>query len=85
MFSRKPLYLLLLVFIVVAIKLYRGPGSIPATQADGSGRYSAAVFLRGSDRDDFKKVIDAHDFSFPQDHGAHNDYRSEWWYFTGNL
>lgn len=24
-------------------------------------------------------------FSFPADHGAHPDYRSEWWYFTGNL
>ena len=24
-------------------------------------------------------------FKFPVDHGAHNDFRSEWWYFTGNL
>lgn len=24
-------------------------------------------------------------FSFPRDHGAHPDYRTEWWYFTGNL
>jgi predicted secreted hydrolase len=24
-------------------------------------------------------------FSFPADHGAHPDFRSEWWYFTGNL
>ena len=22
---------------------------------------------------------------FPQDHGAHPDFKSEWWYFTGNL
>ena len=22
---------------------------------------------------------------FPRDHGAHPDFRSEWWYFTGNL
>ncbi len=24
-------------------------------------------------------------FSFPQDHGAHPDFKQEWWYFTGNL
>lgn len=24
-------------------------------------------------------------FHFPQDHGPHPDFRSEWWYFTGNL
>ncbi len=24
-------------------------------------------------------------FVFPRDHGSHPDYRSEWWYFTGNL
>ena len=24
-------------------------------------------------------------FVFPRDHGEHPDFRSEWWYFTGNL
>lgn len=24
-------------------------------------------------------------FNFPTDHGAHNDYRIEWWYLTANL
>jgi predicted secreted hydrolase len=24
-------------------------------------------------------------FSFPVDHGAHNNFQTEWWYFTGNL
>ena len=24
-------------------------------------------------------------WSFPRDHGAHPAYRTEWWYFTGNL
>lgn len=24
-------------------------------------------------------------FRFPDDHGPHRDFRSEWWYFTGNL
>jgi predicted secreted hydrolase len=25
------------------------------------------------------------EFSFPQDHGTHETFRNEWWYFTGNL
>jgi len=25
------------------------------------------------------------DWQFPRDHGAHPDYKTEWWYFTGNL
>lgn len=33
----------------------------------------------------FAKVLEPRPFEFPDDHGAHNDYRSEWWYFTGNL
>ena len=24
-------------------------------------------------------------FSFPRDHGAHPEFRTEWWYFTGHL
>jgi predicted secreted hydrolase len=24
-------------------------------------------------------------FVFPRDHGAHDDYQTEWWYFTGHL
>ena len=33
----------------------------------------------------FAKAIEVKEFSFPRDHGPHPDYRSEWWYFTGNL
>ena len=25
------------------------------------------------------------EFLFPADHGPHNEYRTEWWYFTGNI
>lgn len=33
----------------------------------------------------FEKADRPRTFSFPDDHGAHNRFRSEWWYFTGNL
>jgi len=33
----------------------------------------------------FSRALEPHAFSFPRDHGAHPDFRTEWWYFTGNL
>ncbi|MCH8479227.1 MAG: carotenoid 1,2-hydratase [Wenzhouxiangella sp.] len=33
----------------------------------------------------FRRVTGPEPLVFPDDHGAHPDYRSEWWYFTGNL
>ncbi|MEO6259488.1 MAG: lipocalin-like domain-containing protein [Thermoanaerobaculia bacterium] len=26
-----------------------------------------------------------YEFSFPRDHGSHNEYQTEWWYYTGHL
>lgn len=33
----------------------------------------------------FRQVTGPCRLSFPEDHGAHPDYRTEWWYYTGNL
>lgn len=33
----------------------------------------------------FARALGPRPFSFPADHGPHPDFRSEWWYFTGNL
>ena len=35
--------------------------------------------------EDWARVIGPRAWTFPKDHGAHPDYRTEWWYFTGNL
>ena len=34
---------------------------------------------------DFAPALPGYDFQFPRDHGAHNAYRTEWWYYTGHL
>lgn len=33
----------------------------------------------------WKQATDVRTWSFPRDHGSHPEYRTEWWYFTGNL
>jgi predicted secreted hydrolase len=34
---------------------------------------------------DFRPVVPGYRFQFPRDHFDHRDFRTEWWYYTGNL
>jgi len=34
---------------------------------------------------DFVPALPGYDFQFPRDHGSHDEYRTEWWYYTGHL
>ncbi len=44
---------------------------------------SAAADRPGSDG--FLLALPGYEFEFPRDHGAHDEYRTEWWYYTGHL
>lgn len=33
----------------------------------------------------FTRAYEPQPFTFPRDHGAHPEYKTEWWYYTGNL
>lgn len=37
------------------------------------------------DAEGYLRATEPRDFAFPADHGPHPGYRTEWWYFTGNL
>ena len=41
----------------------------------------------GSDRETFnyRKALPGYHYEFPRDHFAHPEFRTEWWYYTGNL
>jgi predicted secreted hydrolase len=39
----------------------------------------------GGDAEGYARAIEPRTFVFPRDHGPHNEFRNEWWYFTGNL
>jgi predicted secreted hydrolase len=41
--------------------------------------------LGGADTVGYARALEPRPFVFPDDHGPHDDFRSEWWYFTGNL
>jgi predicted secreted hydrolase len=35
--------------------------------------------------DGWARALAPRDWVFPRDHGVHADYKTEWWYFTGNV
>lgn len=52
----------------------------------GNGLARAQGFAGlGSAAGDFAQVVPGMPLSFPADHGAHPDFRIEWWYLTANL
>ena len=41
--------------------------------------------LGGESGEGFARAVEPMDLVFPKDHGQHPDYKTEWWYYTGNL
>jgi predicted secreted hydrolase len=46
---------------------------------------SVAGALRGTGTAGFLRATAPRSFRFPADHGPHPGFRTEWWYYTGNL
>jgi predicted secreted hydrolase len=53
--------------------------------AAAAAQVGVADFLGTGRPADFERAEAPRAFDFPADHGAHPGFRSEWWYFTGNL
>jgi predicted secreted hydrolase len=59
----------------------RSPAEHPRVRA----RLSLAATLGGEVDAGYARATGPRPFAFPRDHGPHPEYRTEWWYFTGNL
>jgi predicted secreted hydrolase len=68
--------------LLLVVSVARGPRA-PAGESVRAA-LSVADAL-GGDTAGFARVTGPRPFVFPADHGAHPEYRTEWWYFTGNL
>lgn len=49
------------------------------------GGMSVSQALGGVPQAGFARALAPRAFRFPADHGPHPEYKTEWWYFTGNL
>ena len=69
--------------VVVAIVIFGWNQIEPA----GESAVSAHARLAASKDDTslYTRAIEPWDWQFPRDHGAHPDFQTEWWYYTGNL
>ena len=43
------------------------------------------VPIVSADGDSFTQAREGYRYQFPRDHGSHDRFRTEWWYYTGNL
>lgn len=69
---------LLITALLIYLFVNFGANDYPADEISVSSIMSGEV-------PGFKKADSIREFSFPKDHFEHNEYRTEWWYFTGNL
>lgn len=65
--------------------LWHAAPLIPLVAISGNAQASDLGAILGGGSDHFKKALPGHSIRLPADHAAHPDYRSEWWYLTGNL
>ena len=80
--SRTPLLIALLVVLAAALSV----GAYRLNRQDDAITASLAVSeAMSADTAGYARALEARAFRFPDDHGPHPDYKTEWWYYTGNL
>jgi predicted secreted hydrolase len=72
--------------IVAVIVAFVGcsPPPVDEAQPTEASRLKLTSLLAGS-AEGFARAVEPREFEFPSDHGQHPDFRTEWWYLTGNL
>jgi predicted secreted hydrolase len=72
-----------------AVLVILGLMAIGAVSADGDSAVrespAGAMQILGAAPDGFAIAALPRSFRFPDDHGAHSGFRTEWWYYTGNV
>lgn len=79
----KPAAIVVLLVLLSACQ----PTSPPASgrAIDPAPPSTGLRYLGGPADSRFARVSEPRELSFPHDHGSHDEFRNEWWYFTGNL
>jgi len=62
-----------------------GAWIVAAVMATSAPAFAQGFAGLGSDAAGFAKVVPGHKLAFPRDFGAHENFRTEWWYVTANL
>jgi len=76
--------LTIVVLCLLAALLVACQDSTPPTGRTSPG-LSVTEILGSEDNDGFARATQPCSFEFPRDHGPHPTFKTEWWYYTGNL
>lgn len=60
------------------------PAEFPEASSEPA-RSVAELLGEASDAEGFARATAPREFVFPADHGPHPEFRTEWWYFVGNV
>lgn len=74
-----------LVSIPIVLAILFGVVLFSETDSELETTVSVAEAMGGGNQDGYLQALGPRDFVFPDDHGAHPGYKTEWWYFTGNV
>lgn len=69
--------LVVIVVVAVGFSLIEGGG--------GEINAEAEFLAPSTDLTGYARAVESYEWQFPRDHGSHDDFQTEWWYFTGNL
>jgi len=73
------------VLVVAAVAYALWPARRGAERSGVGATLAVSAALGAGDASGFARAGAPHAFSFPADLGPHPDFRTEWWYYTGNL
>lgn len=71
--------------IVVAVLVVVAGFSQLEVSGGDAGTASVMMVDTSADISGFARAVEPWDWHFPQDYGAHPEFQTEWWYYTGNL
>lgn len=71
--------------LIMAIAVGAGLWLWVEESSEISASVSVAEAMGGGNNEGYLRVTAPREFVFPDDHGPHPGYRTEWWYYTGNL
>ena len=79
----RPIYLIFFCVIVPSISLCQRSTAIDEMPVGTELSLEGVLGVKEDQR--FARAIKPRKFVFPQDHGPHPQFKTEWWYYTGNL
>jgi predicted secreted hydrolase len=79
--AKAAILILLAASLLFAVYLLARPEPPLAPKAS----LSVAGALRAASDQGYARALEPREFRFPADHGPHPEFRTEWWYYTGNL